>query len=274
LTVKPMRVALIISVCLHVALVGISSLFKTKAKRRAVFYAVTLVQQGVRSAESERVQPENIKVQPAPKKKKPPKKDQPPVQKNEHKESPRKVAHLEPEKVKEKGKVKDSSLDYKEVKKAIAQLSQQEEAKREKEALESLKEAVAKIKEKLQEEGVESEQELLEEEQEADERISFRSYGFEASQVGEFYSRHLWLLIKSHWSIPSAAFDLGRDLETRIVVRLSKDGSIQGMEFVKRSGDPVFDNSAWQAIKRVGQFPPFPSHMAVESEEFEVSFVP
>ena len=57
-------------------------------------------------------------------------------------------------------------------------------------------------------------------------------------------------------------------------MRLSKDGSIQDVKLVKSSGDSMFDNSALLAIKRVGQFPPFPSEIAMESEEFEVSFVP
>ncbi|MEW6378846.1 MAG: TonB family protein [bacterium] len=235
--------------------------------RRPTFYAVALIQQKA-PAGSRKVHPDEIKV-----KKVSPKKE------------PQKVAAKKPETIKvpkekvktaaplkkEKVKAQDPALDYKEVQKAIAQLNQEEDQKK---AAESVRASVDEIKKKLlQQKATELEQESAEEEL-IDERISFLSQGFASSRESELYRAQVWSLIKSHWSISDIAFDREKEMEVRIVVHLAKDGSILEMEFVKSSGNSAFDNSAWLAIKRVGHFPPFPSEMDVESEEFEVSFVP
>lgn len=160
-----------------------------------------------------------------------------------------------------KARHKDAASDYEEVQKAIAQLHQ-------KEARETIQESVAEIQKKLLEENENANAEHL-----ADDRVNFSSQGGGDSQESELYRTSLWNLIHSRWLIFEAGFDNREYLEAHVVMRLARDGSIQDVKLVKSSGDSMFDNSALLAIKRVGKFPPFPSEIAMESEEFEVSFV-
>jgi len=279
--VKSIRVAFILSLGIHVVFIGVSSFIARKAKMQPSFYTVTLLQGSSETYRGHRQRKDvtGRKVE---------KKIRHHVRRREPK-TPKKVADSKSETIKEmtssskeKEKVKNSKVkskeaasDYEKVQNAIAQIHQ-------KEALKSVEESVAEIRKELLEEKERAEEENAEEkaaklnqesEDATDERVSSPFQGYD-SQEGELYRTQLWSLIHSQWSISEANLDKSKDLEVRIVMRLSKDGSIQDVKIVQSSGDSMFDNSALLAIKKVGQFPPFPLEIALESEEFEVSFVP
>ncbi len=287
---KSIRVTFILSLCLHVALVGVSSFFARKAKMQPTFYTVTLLQ-GSSEGKRRHHQPRDVTVRKAQKKNRPPvRKENPKIPKKDAAPETIKVPKIKETtspSLKEKTKVKDKKVkiedvasDYKEVQSAIAQIQQ-------KEALKSVKESIAEIQKKLLEDKERAEKERAdrkkaeektaepdqESEDFADERVSSSFQGYD-SHEGELYRTQLWSLIHSRWSISEASLDRRKDLETRIVMILSKDGSIREVKLVQSSGDVMFDNSALLAIKRVGHFPPFPPERAMESEEFEVSFIP
>jgi colicin import membrane protein len=279
--VKSIRVAFILSLGIHVVFIGVSSFFAHKAKMQPSFYAVTLLQGTSETYRGHRHRKDvtGRKVE---------RKIRHHVRKGEPK-TPKKVVDSKPKTIKEmtssskeKEKVKNSKVkskkavsDYEDVQNAIAQIYQ-------KEVLKSVEESVAEIRKELLEEKERAEEENAEEkaanlnqesEDATDERVSSPFQGSD-SQEGELYRTQLWSLIHSQWSISESNLDRSKDWEVRIVMRLSKDGSILDVKIVQSSGDLMFDNSALLAIKKVGQFPPFPPEIALESEEFEVSFVP
>lgn len=279
---KSFRVTFIFSLCLHVALVGVSSFFAHKAKMQPTFYTVTLLQ-GSSEGKRGHHQSKDVTVRKVQKKIRPPvSKENPKITKKNDTSKPEtakvpKIKEAISPSLKEKTKVEDKKVksrdiasDYKEVQSAIAQIQQ-------KEALKSVKESIAEIQKKLLDEKEKAEEKTAEPHQEsedsADERVSSPFQGYD-SHEGELYRTQLWSLIHSRWLISEASLDRSKDLEARIVIRLYKDGSIRDVKLLKSSGDTMFDNLAMLAVKKVGHFPPFPPEIAMESEEFEVSFVP
>ena len=278
---KSIRVTFILSLCLHVAFIGVTSLFARKAKMQPAFYRVTLLQ-GSSGGNGGHHQPKDITVRKVKKKPEHPVKKE--VLKVPQKDDASKHEAVKVPKIKEtvspplkektrvkekKVKSEDSISDY-DVQKTIAQIQQ-------KEALKSVRESIAQIQKKLLDEKEKAEEEAVEPDQSsegpADERVSSSFQGGD-SHEGELYRTQLWSLIHSRWSVSEANLDSNKNLETVIVMRLSRDGTIRDVKIVKSSGNVMFDNSALMAIKKVGQFPPFPPEIAIESEEFEVSFVP
>lgn len=280
---KSIRVTFIFSLCLHVALVGVSSFFARKAKMQPTFYTVTLLQ-GSSEGKRGHHQPRDVTVRKVQKKIRPPvRKENPKIPKKDVAPETIKVPKIKETtspSLKEKTKVKDKKVkiedvasDYKEVQSAIAQIQQKEALKSVKE---SMKESIAEIQKKLDEKE-KAEEKTTEPDQEsedfADERVRSSFQGYDSHEV-ELYRTQLWSLIHSRWSISEASIDRRKDLEVRIVMILSKDGSIRDVKIVQSSGDVMFDKSALSAINRVGHFPPFPPEIAMESEEVEVSFIP
>ena len=83
-------------------------------------------------------------------------------------------------------------------------------------------------------------------------------------------------LIKSkirHQCALVGAFDQEEsNLETIIVIVLTRDGVIQKSWYEKSSGNPVYDDAVMQAIKKAEPFPPFPEQAAESTLEIGLRF--
>jgi colicin import membrane protein len=246
----------------------------------------------------EKVPPPETKVAQAPEPPKqapePPKEEKPP---QKEKTPPPKEEKIPPPKKKEEKSEKEKSEAAESVRKSIADLKKElQKAEREKQESEkSVHNSIADIQKKLQ--NTEAEEQKSEEsvhnsiadiqKKLAKEKVANNSgagqnpgQGQTNSLLKKYYGRmektysaKIRDLIKSNWLVPDAFLDKGNDLETCISMRLDKNGSLQDIKLIKNSGETLFDNSALQAIKRVGIFPPFPPEMHEDSEEFLVPFV-
>jgi colicin import membrane protein len=77
--------------------------------------------------------------------------------------------------------------------------------------------------------------------------------------------------IKSNWSYP-VAMDNAENLETIVVLKVRRDGSILKTRFETRSRNTLFDESVLKAIERSDPLPPFPEGYRKSHEEFIINF--
>ncbi len=81
----------------------------------------------------------------------------------------------------------------------------------------------------------------------------------EGSIMGDYYTR-ITKQIMYHWSLPKNGYD---NLQAVISIRIMKDGSVQIIGFEKKSGNPLFDRSAAEAINRSTPLMPPPFEMEI-----------
>jgi colicin import membrane protein len=77
--------------------------------------------------------------------------------------------------------------------------------------------------------------------------------------------------IKGNWSYPVA---IGQNMELEAVVLLTvrRNGSVSKTQFLKRSGNAIFDQSVTKAIEKSDPLPPFPEGYKRNHEDIEVNF--
>jgi TonB family protein len=93
------------------------------------------------------------------------------------------------------------------------------------------------------------------------------------SKLAEYYNT-LWAKIKEQWTIPEGVRKEMAGLETIIALKINKDGKVQEMRYEKRSGNPQYDQVAWQAIKKAEPFPPIPDEFGANTLEIGIRFHP
>ncbi len=93
--------------------------------------------------------------------------------------------------------------------------------------------------------------------------------------IGSLSMRIYQATVKSHiednWSYP-AAIQNRKDLEVTVNLKIREDGAIMKYEFVKKSGDSIFNQSVLKAIERSNPIPPFPEGYEKSYDEFEFRF--
>jgi len=93
--------------------------------------------------------------------------------------------------------------------------------------------------------------------------------------IGSLAMRIYQETVKSHiqdnWSYP-AAIQNRKDLEVTVHLKIREDGAIMKYEFLKKSGDSIFDQSVLKAIERSNPIPPFPEGYEKSYDEFEFRF--
>jgi colicin import membrane protein len=93
--------------------------------------------------------------------------------------------------------------------------------------------------------------------------------------IGSLAMRIYQETVKSHiednWSYP-AAIQNRKDLEVTVNLKIREDGTIMKYEFVKKSGDSIFDQSVLKAVERSNPIPPFPEGYEKSYDEFEFRF--
>jgi len=93
------------------------------------------------------------------------------------------------------------------------------------------------------------------------------------SKLNEYYNT-LWGKIKEQWTIPEGVRKEMVGLETIIALKINKYGKVQEMRYEKRSGNPQYDQIAWQAIKKAEPFPPIPDEFSANTLEIGIRFHP
>jgi colicin import membrane protein len=87
----------------------------------------------------------------------------------------------------------------------------------------------------------------------------------------EAYYARIWSRIKGQWALPSGMIPR-QDLEAILQTRISKQGTVSGVSFEKRSGNRYFDESALKAIRKASPFPPLPETLREGSIEIGIRF--
>jgi colicin import membrane protein len=85
------------------------------------------------------------------------------------------------------------------------------------------------------------------------------------------YQMEVEVLIKSNWSYPEALANR-KDIEAIVLLMVNKDGTVTDTEFVKPSGNGIFDQSVLKAIEKSKPLPPLPQGYNKKNEELEIIF--
>ena len=92
-------------------------------------------------------------------------------------------------------------------------------------------------------------------------------------KLDEHYNM-IWEKIKGQEAIPA---DLRKEMvgsETVIVLKIDRGRRVREMRYEKRSGNPQYDQTAWQAIKKAEPFPPIPTEIKGDMFEIGIRFMP
>lgn len=87
------------------------------------------------------------------------------------------------------------------------------------------------------------------------------------------YYQAIWNKIQQAWVLPPYDSKNGQP-EAIVVITISRDGKILGMEFEKKSGDENLDNSVIRALKKADPLPPFPPDLKESVLEIGIRFIP
>ena len=85
------------------------------------------------------------------------------------------------------------------------------------------------------------------------------------------YELEIINLIKGNWAYP-VALGQNMDLEATVLLTVRRNGSISRTQFLKRSGNAIFDQSVTKAIEKSDPLPPFPEGYKRNHEDIEASF--
>jgi colicin import membrane protein len=233
---KPITIMLIVSVCIHAAVLTLLTLTAWLFPRKihVPVYHVTLVTQAAPKPEAPQPKKEVTKkpVQ------KPPKK----AKKKPEKPKPRK------EVVHKKKPVRKDVISEKRIERKIESAIEELRKKAEAEEKPEVKEEVAQVAPKPSRAIID---------------LKLRTY----------YNT-IWQRIKEEWILPPSLLEESEDLETVIVIKVQRDGGIVESWFEKKSGSLAYDESAMRAIKKANPLPPFPQELDEDFLEIGVRFHP
>jgi colicin import membrane protein len=192
--------------------------------------------------------------------------------KAKEKEKPVSLAPKKEEPKKEEPKKEDSE---KKITEAIDRLRQKRESK-------NLESAIEKIRSEKESRQVESAIEGIRKKVTISSKGAVESH--EPSSRGastdvmtikhKIYYNLIWKRIRSGWVLPDAALAGQKNLEAIIGIRISPNGQIEDIQFEKKSGNPIFDESALRAIQKANPLPPLPPGFEGERFDVGVRFTP
>jgi colicin import membrane protein len=192
--------------------------------------------------------------------------------KAKEKEKPVSLAPKKEEPKKEEPKKEDSE---KKITEAIDRLRQKRESK-------NLESAIEKIRSEKESRQVESAIEGIRKKVTIGSKGAVESH--EPSSGGastdvmtikhKLYYNLIWKKIRSGWVLPDAALAGQKNLEAIIGIRISPNGQIEDIQFEKKSGNPIFDESVLRAIKKANPLPPLPPGFEGERFDVGVRFTP
>ncbi|WP_367360221.1 cell envelope integrity protein TolA [Syntrophus sp. (in: bacteria)] len=85
------------------------------------------------------------------------------------------------------------------------------------------------------------------------------------------YYRAVWARIKKHWTMSPGLLPK-QNIVAVIHVRVLRNGSVEGINFEKRSGNAYFDESALRAVRKASPFPPLPAGGSEDYVEIGIRF--
>lgn len=97
--------------------------------------------------------------------------------------------------------------------------------------------------------------------------------GEELALARRLYYTEVWAAIKRQWVLPKSLLN-AQDLEAVVVIVVRRDGKIEKMQFEKRSGNQLFDDSVLRAIQKADPLPKFPDIYSPPRDEIGVRFRP
>ena len=69
-------------------------------------------------------------------------------------------------------------------------------------------------------------------------------------------------------------YNARKQLETVVIITISRNGTILDTQFEKKSGDANLDRSVLRAIKKAGPLPPLPAGLGGKQLELGIRFIP
>jgi colicin import membrane protein len=96
--------------------------------------------------------------------------------------------------------------------------------------------------------------------------------GAQIALARRLYYTAVYNAIRQQWSLPE--FLKSQKLEAVLVLVLRRDGKVMDLQFEKRSGQPLFDESVERAVRKADPLPPFPEIYSPAKEEIELHFRP
>ena len=235
---QPITVMLILSVCIHAAvliLLTLSPWFSTR-KIHVPIYPVTLITQA--APRSRPTKPEvTVKKKPV---RKPPKKTE---------EKPVTVKKPKPKKKvpPKKKPAKEDIISERKVRQKIESRIERLRKKLEAEEKPEVKEEVAQVDPKPSRAVI-------------DMRL-------------RVYYNSIWQRIKEEWILPESLLEEVRTVPV-IVIKVQRDGTILESWFEEKSGSSIYDEYAMRAIKKANPLPPFPPDLEEEVLEIGIRFHP
>lgn len=97
--------------------------------------------------------------------------------------------------------------------------------------------------------------------------------GEELALARRLYYTEVWAAIKRQWVLPKSLINV-QGLEAVVVIVVRRDGKIESMQFEKRSGNQLFDDSVLRAIQKADPLPKFPDIYSPPRDEIGVRFRP
>ena len=107
------------------------------------------------------------------------------------------------------------------------------------------------------------------------------TYGYVGTKEGEKilnakmqnYYRYISQKIKSSWAFPELVLaSEDKNPLAILTVEIRRDGSVKDIQFEKKSGSEVFDNSVEKAVKKASPFPPLPYEYRGSTIEIGIRF--
>ncbi len=90
----------------------------------------------------------------------------------------------------------------------------------------------------------------------------------------KLYYDSVWYAIKESWILPDIPGVDENNLSAIIMLRVRNDGEVIAMDYEKRSGNSLFDESAMKAVKKANPLPPVPEGLSDGILEIGVRFIP
>jgi colicin import membrane protein len=234
---KPITIMIIISVCIHVAVLTLLTLLPWFSPRKihAPVYPVTLITQA------------------------------PPKAPQAKTEVTKKPAQKPPEKLKEK----PVTVKKPEPKKKVPPKKKpaRDDVISEKRIQTKMESAIEELRKKVE---VEEKPKVTEEVAQPSPKPSRAAIDMKLRN----YYNTVWHRIKEEWILPPSLLEESQDLETVIVIKVQRDGGIVERWFEKKSGSPMYDESAMRAIQKANPLPAFPEELDEDFLEIGIRFHP
>jgi TonB family protein len=96
--------------------------------------------------------------------------------------------------------------------------------------------------------------------------------GAASSTALRLYSTEVWNAVRRQWALPE--FLKSQKLEASLLVVVRRDGKVMSIQFEKKSGQSLYDESTERAVRKADPLPPFPQIYSPSKVEFHFTFRP